>query len=340
MYSIELINILKAIPELSHQNFSKIDNLLGSVGTGGIFRKSELLRVVSQKSLISKIEAFLIQNTIIQPYKKNCPTCGNEYAKEVDKCDYCDTDLTNPTNISYFKIVAEIQLSNDEKKVISQKKMNLDISAFKLLIRKIERIKRTQRNGYLVLFDLANSTEIRKENMYFHSLLCKQFNSFIKEFVRPYFLKSNAIVVKSEGDSAFVFFTNQDDLESFIMDYHENIKFQDFYNKMIEFNEDNKVKSYIKTYISASDVSEYHQTDMLSLDFESMEAFTFINRIEKIGKSKLVESYGENDLIPYFILSRTEIFPSKEFMLSNVQNYGNVNVYLSLSKDIDSTISR
>ena len=340
MFSIELVDILSKIPNMTSKNFSAIDNFLGEVGQNNIFKKNDLLRNITQKNLIDKIIEFLLAKKIITPYNQICINCGKEQVYHSHDCSFCGQKLEIPESVYYFKIVGNIEMTESYKTLLSQNRDKLAISAFKLILKKIEKKKNIGEKAFIIFIDIANSTllsDIKMGNPYLSNLIKKSLINFLKDIVNPFFLRNQAIYIKADGDSSSLYFDNKQTVIQFITEFIKLLPYQDFQEKVNKHNEDSEIKIYYKIFISSSEILGYQQTGILNLDFSDMEAFVFINRIEKLTKEELLKKYSENDLIPFFIVSRDILFSSKRLELSNVKNYGDISVYSTMYNDIQIT---
>ena len=109
---------------------------------------------------------------------------------------------------------------------------------------------------------------------------------------------------------------------------------QDFSKKACIINSEGKVRVFYKMYIADSEILEYKTTDVLSIDFEAMDAFTFIGRVEKKAEQKIKNTKGEENLYPCFIVMKEDYFENgTKIQLTEIKNYGEVVVWFLSSKE-------
>ena len=346
MFCKELVRIFKKIDNLTEINFDKLDNFLGKIGENNLFTYDNLRVELTQKNLLDKIVEFLIEEKIIEPYQIKCNQCGNDN-KVVDiddNCLYCESDLLKENKNYTYKIIANLTEINKYKDLEKNKINELNFNSFNIIKKKIDRIINKKELGTILFFDIANSSNLKDFDISLHSDICKLFNNFIKELIKPYFFATNGLYLKSEGDSIFLFFEDIDYAKDFMKDFKNQLFNSEYYQIVNKFNKEvinnQKLKNiYIKIYCASSTIQSYTQEGILKIDFPSMESFIFIKRIEKESKNELIKLLSEeNKLIPFFIISRDDIFNKKNKLnLGNyIQNYENSNleVYYYLFADI------
>ena len=88
-----------------------------------------------------------------------------------------------------------------------------------------------------------------------------------------------------------------------------------------ENNEDHTFFTFLKIYVADSETGKYSQKDVLSIDFDAMEAFTYIKRIEKKVKEQVLENQDYLQLggnFPICVFSRENLFNSTSISIKNV----------------------
>lgn len=338
MYCKELFDLPKDIKDISGENFYNIDNFFGAIGNGAVFTYSDFKKVVSQKSLVGKILQYLLEKDVIGRYRLLCPSCGGENNVKTALCENCGEKISSEEiSQSIFKILCHIEKSYEEKRLSSGTVNAIDLHSFKILKGKIDRMKFDEAEGTIVFFDIANSTEMDQENITISTKIKKAFNQYTKRLIQSYFYSYEGIYIKGEGDSAWLFFVNQDVALRFLREYFKN-KEDEFFTMMREYNRNAKYPVYLKTYIASSTIESYTQTDMLSIDFNVMEAFVFISRIEKSAKKTIIDIVpNQTKLFPGYIVSRIEngIYPTRiPLELTEIPNYKTVKAFAYFVEDI------
>lgn len=334
MFLEELFDIAKAIPSINAKNAMILDNFLGDIGTGNIFEKDSLSYRLTQKSLVNPIISWLQEINAIIPYKQVCPVCKQEYDFPKNRCDICDSDLYIPGTITTYKIKKELVDSEKAKNANMQTINPLDMAAFNLLKKSLDRKIREKENGYILFIDVANSTELANENKSFQVSINKGLSKYLKDSIKDYFRKSKAIYIKGAGDSSYMYFDNIEMLAKYLKQVLANLETQDFSKKACIINNEGKVCVFYKIYIADSEILEYKTTDVLSIDFEAMDAFTFIGRIEKEAEQQIKNIKGEDNLYPCFIVMKENYFENgTKIQLTKIKNYGEVDVWFLLANE-------
>lgn len=334
MYLEELFDITIAIPSINAKNATILDNFLGDIGTGNIFEKASLTYRLTQKSLVNPIINWLQEAKVIVPYKQTCPVCKQEYNFPKNKCDICDSDLLLLDTVTTYKITKPLIESEKVKNANTLTINPLDMAAFNLLKKSLDKKIREKKNGYILFIDVANSTKLAKENKNFQVSINKGLSKYLKESVKNYFRRSKAIYIKGAGDSSYLYFDNINILAEYLKQVLINLESQDFSEKTRIMNDEGKLCVFYKIYIADSDILEYKTTDVLSIDFEAMEAFTFIGRIEKGAEQKVKDIKGEENLYPCFIVMKENYFRNgTKIQLTNIKNYGEVDVWFLTSNE-------
>ena len=104
-----------------------------------------------------------------------------------------------------------------------------------------------------------------------------------------------------------------------------------------------QIITFIKLYIADSETGRYTQKDILSIDFDAMEAFTFIKRIEKKAKEQILEIQTPEQLkdnFPICIFARENCFDGEKKELKDVDDYGTTNVFYSKNKTIKTYLKK
>lgn len=334
MYLEELLDIKTAIPSINSKNVMILDNFLGDIGTGNIFEKDSLSYKLTQKSLVDSIVNWLQEINAIIPYKQVCPTCKQEYDFPKNKCDICDSNLCLPNTITTYKIKKELVESEKVKNANMQTINPLDMAAFNLLKKSLDRKIREKKNGYILFIDVANSTELAKENKSFQVSINNGLSKYLKESIKNYFRKSKAIYIKGAGDSSYLYFDNIKILAEYLKQVLTNLESQDFSEKARTINSEGRVCVFYKIYIADSEILEYKTTDILSIDFEAMDAFTFIGRIEKKAEQEIKDMKGKESLYPCFIVMKEDYFENgTKIHLTEINNYREVDVWFLSSNE-------
>lgn len=334
MYLEELFDLAKVIPSINAKNAMILDNFLGDIGTGNIFEKDSLSYRLTQKSLVNPIINWLQEINAIIPYKQVCPICKREYDFPKTKCDICNSNLYLPDTITTYKIKKELVESEKAKNANTQTINPLDIAAFNLLKKSLDKKIREKENGYILFIDVANSTELAKENKSFQVSINNGLSKYLKESIKNYFRKSKAIYIKGAGDSSYLYFDNIKILAEYLKQVLTNLESQDFSEKARTINSEGRVCVFYKIYIADSEILEYKTTDILSIDFEAMDAFTFIGRVEKKAEQEIKNLKGEENLYPCFIVMKENYFENgTKIRLTEINNYREVDVWFLSSNE-------
>jgi hypothetical protein len=339
MYLSNLVSLVRKNPNINDNTISAVDEFIGQISENGIFNKNELLSVLPQRKYLDIILQFLEENNIIEPATIKCSTCGREDRIDTSICDNCGSNIDITNDIHRYKIIASINISEAEKKQREDGRNRLLLTSFKFLTAKINHKIKKNEKGSILLFDLANTTELAKLDSILINRLKKEFNSLIRELGFMYLKNHNGHYIKFDGDSAFVYLNEFKDVLQFMVDFTEILLLNSCYASIIEINNrnySNEMKSYIKIYHSASEINQYFKPDILSLDFTGMDAFVTNNRIEKKVKPVVLSEYKNEEYIPYFFCSTVDLNISNErkITINDVQNLGNVEVFLNTKNDI------
>lgn len=335
MFLTELIKLYRELPDITENNISCIDNFFGELRTDELFSKDDLMYEISQKLMINEILDFLIKHKIIAPYLQICDMCKYEQSYENTECESCNSLLQNSKNVSYYKLISEIKVPYSLSEFNENKKRLIDISSFKILMKKIEQKKRNNTKATIVLIDIANSVELSKNDKYLSTLVNSKSIKYTKEIMNKYFNQSKGILFKNDGDSSFIYFNEKQDAHDFLLDFKYSLSDNDYTQKIEEYNLNNKRPIYYKIFVAESEVLEFIQKDITSLDFSNLEAIAFISRIEKLSKPEIIKDVGDEKLLyPFFIAYRDNFYSNKKIHLDNVPNYGNIEIYYSLNNEL------
>lgn len=321
MYLDILIDIKDDIPEITSKNISHIDNYLGSVGTNNIFTKKDFLSVVTQKSLSEKILNWLTEHQIIIPKYAKCPNCGENITFDSIECNVCSFKILNSLEIVEYEIISNLNYSDLEKKALNEKNQQLANISYKLLCSRLQQKKRKQENGYIIFIDLADSTELGKRNQYEKETLIKQIRLFYQDILKSFFYRYSGIYIKADGDSSWIYLDNKETVSEFFRIVEKQIYKQNFFSLIKELNSQYNLNIFLKIYVSNSPVTEFTKTDNHSIDFDAMDAFTYISRIEKESKKKILSDYPTKNNFPYFIVSTSNDFGITKIHLENITNF-------------------
>ena len=341
MYLAELFDIHTEVKGITQKNFVAIDKFFGDVGENALFTRTDIMRNLTQKQLTDPILRFLANRGLIAPYNQRCGNCGGELPYPSSECDNCGQPVEPGDSVFYYKVTATLELSDTERRLRREQVNRLQFSSYRMLIKKIERKIKIHEPGTLLFFDIANSTSILKSNRFFYSFLAKSFREFIVSLSRPLLLESRGIHLKSDGDSSHVFLDSLADARSFLLSFRRDLMHQEFMEKLMEYNSRNEsnVIVYFKIFEAQTEIIEFFQKELFLLDFGAMEAFQYINRIEKKAKTVLLREFSndETPLFPAFLIAKERIFASRVMQIPDVQDFGNQNVHFSLWSDIEDT---
>ncbi len=344
MYLSKLFNLARQFSDLTDKNLDSIDNFLGETGPNNIFTKRQFLGILTQKNYINEILEWLVKENIIQPYKVECNNCKKEVEVSNDNCPYCSNTLHIISDyIVEYKIIGELKLPHAVIEENKNKSLKLDKSCFSLLLKTLQKKYEKKKKSFIIFSDIKASTDIKKYNSSIHEKICRGAVQFFKDITLPYFRQYKGIYIKSEGDASYVILDSIDTVMKFLNDINEKIFSTEMYNLMNELNlkniqttDDNGVSkqiiTFLKLYIADSETGKYTQKDILSIDFDAMEAFTFIKRIEKNAKKEILEVQNPDILkgnFPICIFARENWFEGNLHQLQKVDDYGNTDIFYS-----------
>lgn len=344
MYLSKLFNLARKYPDLTENNLYSIDNFLGRTGKNNLFTQSQFKSVLTQKTYFEEILTWLDENQIIAPYEVECSQCHKSVHIDNLNCPYCQNVLSKDCSlVSEYKIIGDISESLAEIEERKNKPLKLYKSCFELLLKRLEKKYEKKENSFIIFTDIKASTPLKKVNPIYHDKICRGAVYFFKELSVPYLTQSKGIYIKSEGDASYIILDSIEVVNKFLNDLLEKIYSTEFYQLMEKINSEKKIYKddegndavlfiFLKIYIADSETGKYSQKDVLSIDFDAMEAFTFIKRIEKKAKSQILENQNENQLsenFPICIFARQNWFNSQDIVLKNVDDYGDVSIYYS-----------
>lgn len=355
MYLSKLFNLARQFSDLTEKNLDSIDNFLGETGPNNIFTKRQFLGILTQKNFINEILEWLLKENIIQPYKVECNNCKKEVEVSNDNCPYCSNklDLTSDYIVEY-KIIAALNLPHAVIEENKNKSLKLDKSCFSLLLKTLQKKYEKREKSFIIFSDIKASTDIKKYNSSIHEKICRGAVQFFKDVTLPYFRQYKGIYIKSEGDASYVFLDSIETVIKFIKDINDKIITTEMYSLMNNLNSQNveiidengikrKIITFLKFYIADSETGKYTQKDILSIDFDAMEAFTFIKRIETKAKEKVLyiqspEILKEN--FPICIFARANWFEGESQQLEDVDDYGNTDIFYSNNESIKTYLKK
>jgi len=344
MYLSKLFNLARQFSDLTEKNLDSIDNFLGETGTNNIFTKRQFLGILTQKNYINEILEWLVKENIIQPYKVECNNCNKEVDLSNENCTYCSNKLDISSDyIVEYKIIGDLKLPHAVIEENKNKSLKLDKSCFSLLLKTLQKKYEKKEKSFIIFSDIKASTDIKKYNSSIHEKICRGAVQFFKDITLPYFRQYKGIYIKSEGDASYIILDSIDTVIKFLNDINEKIFSTEMYNLMNELNlkniqitDDNGVSkqiiTFLKLYIADSETGKYTQKDILSIDFDAMEAFTFIKRIEKNAKKEILEVQNPDILkgnFPICIFARENWFEGNLHQLQKVDDYGNTDIFYS-----------
>ena len=355
MYLSKLFNLARQFSDFTDKNLDSIDNFLGETGPNNIFTKRQFLGILTQKNFINEILEWLLKENIIQPYKVECNNCKKEVEVSNDNCPYCSNKLNiNSDNIVEYKIIGDIKLPHAVIEENKNKSIKLDKSCFSLLLKTLQKKYEKKEKSFIIFTDIKASTDIKKYNSSKHEKICRGAVQFFKDVTLPYFRQYKGIYIKSEGDASYVILDSIETVIKFIKDINDKISTTEMYSLMNEINGQNieiiddagnkrQIITFIKLYIADSETGRYTQKDILSIDFDAMEAFTFIKRIEKKAKEQILETQASEKLkenFPICIFARDNWFDGDLKQLKDVDDYGNTDIFYSKNKTIKNYLKK
>ncbi|MDY2844475.1 MAG: hypothetical protein SOT81_10930 [Treponema sp.] len=349
MYLNKLFNLARKYPALTDKNLTAIDNFFGSIGTNNIFTVSQFKSVLTQKGYAKDILAWLVENDVISPYEIECSQCHKLINFYNEKCPYCQCQVDKQSEyISEYKIIENLFMSSAEIEQNKNKSLKLYKVSFDLLLKKLDKKYEKKESSFIIFADIKSSTQLKKINPIYHDKICRGVVQFFKELSIAYLLQSKGIYIKSEGDASFVILDSIESVYKFLFELIKTIYSTEFFRLMNTVNmekkryedENNKNHTFftfLKIYVAGSETGKYSQKDVLSIDFDAMEAFTYIKRIEKKVKEQVLENQDYLQLcgnFPICVFSRENLFNSTSISIKNIDDYGDENIYYSTANEV------
>ncbi len=274
-----------------------------SLGNRSLITYNDIQKSIKQKLLIDRVVDFLLENKLIE--------------------------LNTEDEEGIYKILVALPQTSLEKESKEYMDSKLFFAQKELLIKKIESYKRNHKEAYILFLDLANSTEkydgdlIKKNH-----IINKSFPKIISKCIESYFNRTKGYLISQKGDEAHLLFFNKIDLDNFIKKfiilYNEEI-FEEIekFNLTRDIENDFLNKMYLKIFIARSEVDTPIYSVNTMPNFNDMDAFTLINRVEKNFKESL-EKLGQEEIEMYFIVSIDKFDDSEFIAITNQDNPINI----------------
>jgi len=289
---------------LNSPSIASLLEKLNSLGNKSLITYDDIQKSIKQKLLVDRVVEFLLENELIR--------------------------LKDENEEGIYEILVELPQTSLEKESKEYLDNKLFSSQKELLIKKLESYTRNHKEAYILFLDLANSTEKYNGNAIMkNKIINKDFPKVIRDCIEPYFNKIKGYLISQKGDEAHLLFFNKKDLDNFIQDFvlqYKNELFDgiEIFNNTRDIENDFLNKMYLKIFVAHSEVD----TPIYSLNtmpnFNDMDAFTIINRIEKVFKDALNKK-GQKDINMYFIVS-TDKFKDCDAILLETSDFDiNVN---------------
>lgn len=323
MYLETLFDIKDDIPDITSKNISHIDNFLGSIGKSNLFYKKDFLITITQKSISEQILYWLCEKNIIDEKTVICPNCKQETNAKNEDCSICSNHLSKDLEICSYEICADLNYSDLEKEAIKNKNDSLNDISYKLLCTRLNQKIRNHDKAYIIFIDLAASTELGKKNKYEQSSLIHNIHVYFKTLMKSFYRKYSGIYIKSDGDSCWIYLDNIQCVKEFFTTMINTIYQQDFVSVMKDLNISLDLNLFLKIYLSNSVIGEFIKTDKHSIDFAALDAMTYISRIEKAAKKKILSDYSEKNNFPFFVVSTDNDYGKNCIHLDGITNFEN-----------------
>lgn len=323
MYLETLFDIKDDIPSITSKNISHIDNFLGSIGKSNIFYKKEFFIAITQKNLAEDILQWLCDKEIIERNSVICPNCKQETDSKYEDCINCSNHLTKDIETCSYEICADLNYSDLEKTAIKNKNDTLNDISYKLLCSRLDQKIRNHDKAYIIFIDLADSTELGKQNKYEQSSLIHNIHEYFKTIMMTFYRKYSGIYIKSDGDSCWIYLDNIQCVREFFITMIDTIYQQDFVSVMKNLNVSMKLNLFLKIYLSNSVIVEFLKTDKHSIDFAALDAMTYISRIEKAAKKEILANYSMKNNFPFFLVSTENDYGKNCIRLEGITNFEN-----------------
>jgi hypothetical protein len=274
-----------------------------SLGNRSLITYNDIQKSIKQKLLIDKVIEFLIENKLIE--------------------------LNDEERDNVYKILVLLPQTSLEKESQEYLNSKLFFAQKEILIKKIKFYNENDKEAYILFLDLANSTEkyngdlIKKKH-----IINKSFPKIISKCIESYFNSRKGYLISQKGDEAHLFFFNKVDLDDFITKfislYKENI-FEEIenFNLTRDIENDFLNKMYLKIFIAHSEVDTPIYSVNTMPNFNDMDAFTLINRVEKNFKVSLAKQ-GQKEIEMYFKVSIDKFEDCESIAIDNQDNIINV----------------
>jgi len=298
----ELLNI-----GLKTASIRKLSEKFQNLGKNSIITYDDIKKAIFQKMLVDNVIDFLVENKIIKPIE----------------------DEENS-----FKILVEFPSTITEKESKEYIENKIFNSTKKILIDKILSYYKQDKEGYILFLDLANSTDKFGGDLLLRSkILNEDFPKVIKETEKEFFNLKKGYLISQKGDEAHLFFFEKEFVENFIKKFINNYT-NELFEKIEEYNQSRKInnpftdKMYLKIFLFHSKVKQPNYTIDTMPNFNDMDAFTYIARVEKKFKEVLVEKYKEIDIKKYFLVSQDSFKGCSEIDISHQDGVIKVSYYI------------
>ena len=274
-----------------------------SLGNKALITYSDIQKSIKQKMLVDTVVEFLLENKLIE--------------------------LNDEDEEGIYKILVQLPQTSLEKESKEYMDNKLFTSQKELLIKKLQSYQRKNEEAYILFLDLANSTEkYNGDSIMKNRIMNKDFPKIINKCIESYFNRAKGYLISQKGDEAHLLFFTKNDLNNFIKDFLSMYKdelFEDIekFNLTRDIENDFLNKMYLKIFIAHSEVDTPIYSVNTMPNFNDMDAFTIINRVEKNFKESL-EKLGQKEIKMYFIVSVDEFNDSQLVTIPNQDNEINV----------------
>ena len=292
---------------LNSPSIASLLEKLNSLGNKSLITYDDIHKSIKQKILVDKVVKFLLENELIK--------------------------LNNEDEEGIYEILVELPQTSLEKESKEYIDNKLFSSQKELLIKKLESYKRNHKEAYILFLDLANSTEKYNGNVIMkNKIINKDFPKVINDCIEPYFNKTKGYLISQKGDEAHLLFFNKKDLDSFLNNFILHYK-NELFEEIEKFNATRDIennflnKMYLKIFIAHSEVDAPIYSLNTMPNFNDMDAFTIINRIEKVFKDTLKQQ-GQKNVDMYFTVSTDELKDSNTVLLKTTDF--DINVYYKI----------
>ena len=267
-----------------------------SLGNKSLITYTDIQKSIKQKLLIDRVIAFLLENKLIE--------------------------LNDEEQEDIYKIIVTLPQTSLEKESQEYLDSKLFFAQKELLVKKIESYRRNNKEAYILFLDLANSTEkYNGDSIMKNKIINRSFPKIINKCIETYFSKTKGYLINQKGDEAHLFFFTKKDVDNFVKEFISIYK-TEIFNEIERFNSTRDIennflnKMYLKIFIAHSEVDTPIYTPNIMPNFNNMDAFTIINRIEKNFKETLGK-LGQKEIDMYFIVSLDEFEDSQLITINN-----------------------